>query len=173
MTNQKIINNITHNNYSDEWYTDQTTVDKCLELLMPKIGSTIMCPFDSQDSLFVKTLLNKSYNVIYNINDYLTNNYEYDYLVTNPPFSVKDLVIEKVYKDNKPTVLILPIDSLGGVKRHLLYQKYGYPNIYIPTRRINYYDKNWKKRKGSNFHSILMTFNHSEEPKVLWENNDT
>ena len=171
MSNQKIINNITNNNYSDEWYTDQSTVDKCIELLNPINGSTVMCPFDSNDSLFVKTLINKNYKVIYNITDYLTNNYEYDYLVTNPPFSIKDTVIEKIYKSNKRTVLVLPLDSLGGVKRHSLYQQYGYPNIYIPTRRINYYDKTWKKREGSNFHSVIMTFNHNEQPKVLWENN--
>jgi hypothetical protein len=170
VTNQKIINNITHSNYSDEWYTDQATVDKCLELLAPVIGSTVMCPFDSEDSLFVKTLLENKYKVIYNINDYLTNNYEYEYLVTNPPFSIKDLVIEKVFQSGKRAVLILPLDSLGGVKRHSLYQKYEYPHIYIPTRRISYYDQSWKKREGSNFHSVIMTFNHDEESKVSWEN---
>jgi len=170
VTNQKIINNITHNNYSDEWYTDQATVDKCLELLSPVLGSTVMCPFDSEDSLFVKTLLNNGYQVIYNITDYLTNDYEYDYLVTNPPFSIKDLVIEKVFQLGKRTVLILPLDSLGGVKRHSLYQKYEYPHIYIPTRRVSYYDQTWKKREGSNFHSVIMTFNHNEESKILWEN---
>ena len=170
MTNQKIINNITNSNYSDEWYTDQSTVDKCLELLLAAPNSTIMCPFDSEDSLFVKTLLAKGHQVIHSITDYLTNDYEYDYLVTNPPFSIKDSVIEKVYQSGKRTVLILPLDSLGGVKRHSLYQEYEYPHIYIPTRRISYYDQSWKKREGSNFHSVIMTFNHNEEPKILWEN---
>jgi hypothetical protein len=172
VTNQKIINNITSNNYSDEWYTDQPTVDKCLELLSPTPGSIVMCPFDSKDSLFVKTLLKKGYQVIHSITDYLTNDYEYDYLVTNPPFSIKDSVIEKVFQSGKRAVLILPLDSLGGVKRHSLYQQYQYPHIYIPTRRVSYYDQSWKKREGSNFHSVIMTFNHNEESKVLWETND-
>jgi len=170
MTNQKIINNITNNNYSDEWYTDQFTVNKCIDILCPEPNSIVMCPFDSKESLFVKTLLDKNYKVIYDINDFITNNYNYDYLVTNPPFSIKDLVIEKVFKSGKRSVLILPLDSLGGVKRHALYQQYEYPHIYIPTRRINYYDKTWKKREGSNFHSVIMTFNHKELPKILWEN---
>ena len=170
MTNQKIINNITNNSYSDEWYTDQATVDKCLELLSATSGSIVMCPFDSEDSLFVKTLLSRGYQVIHSITDYLTNDYEYDYLVTNPPFSIKDSVIEKVFQSGKRAVLILPLDSLGGVKRHSLYQQYEYPNIYIPTRRVSYYDQTWKKREGSNFHSVIMTFNHNEEPKILWEN---
>lgn len=169
MTEQKI-NNITNNFYSDEWYTNQSVVDRCLHLLNPVSSSTIMCPFDSEDSLFVKTLLDRGYKVIHSITDYLTNAYEYDYLVTNPPFSIKDIVIEKVFQSGKRSVLILPLDSLGGVKRHSLYQQYEYPHIYIPTRRIGYYDHTWKKREGSNFHSVIMTLNHKEEPKVLWEN---
>jgi hypothetical protein len=172
VSNQKKQNNITNNSYSDEWYTDQQTVDKCLEILHPHNGSTVMCPFDSKDSLFVKTLLLKGHNVIYGIDDFLTTEYEYDYLVTNPPFSIKDSVIEKVYESRKQSVLILPLDSLGGVKRHSLYQKFGYPDIYIPTRRINYFDQNWNKRNGSNFHSVIMTFNQKNDSQVVWENNE-
>lgn len=164
------INNITKNYYSDEWYTDQKTVDICISFLRPVANSTVMCPYDSDKSLFVKTLIGLGHNVIYDIEDYLNKDYDYDFLVTNPPFSIKDRVIEKVFESGKRAVLVLPLDSLGGVKRHSLYQKYEYPHIYIPTRRISYYDQTWKKREGSNFHSIIMTFNHNEIPKVLWEN---
>lgn len=163
------LNNITGNWYSDEWYTDQATVDKCIELLKPMPGSTILCPFDSSKSLFVKTL-SKEHNVIYGIQDYVdSTNYEYDYLVTNPPFSIKDKVIETVYSYGKKSVLVLPMDSLGGVRRHSMYQEHGYPNIYIPTRRIGYFNDSWQKRDGSNFHSIIMTFNHGGQSKLEWE----
>jgi hypothetical protein len=168
---QSKINNITNNFYSDEWYTDQATVDTCLAILQPTSGSTVMCPFDSEESIFVKTLILQGFKVIFGIEDYLSNtHYEFDYLVTNPPFSIKDLVIEKTYEYGKKSVLILPLDSLGGVKRHELYRKYGYPDIYIPTRRISYYDKNWKKKTGSNFHSVIITFNHGKDiADVVWE----
>lgn len=172
MTNQKIINNITSSGYSDEWYTDQPTVDKCLSFLQPTDGSTVMCPFDSDKSLFVKTLLSRGHKVIFGIEDYLENNYDYDFLVTNPPFSIKDKVIEKVLESGKKSVLVLPLDSIGGVKRHSLYRKYGYPQVYVPTRRISYFDESWNKREGSNFHSVIMIFNHKEESKLLWEVND-
>lgn len=172
MTNQKIINNITKNYYSDEWYTNQDTVEICLNLLSPSPESTVMCPFDSDKSLFVKTLLSRGHKVIFGVEDYLSNNYNYDFLVTNPPFSIKDRVIEKVLICGKPSVLVLPLDSIGGVKRHSLYRKYGYPQVYIPTRRISYFDESWNKREGSNFHSVIMIFNHKEESKLLWEAND-
>ena len=69
--NQKKQNNITNNTYSDEWYTDQDTVNLCLKLLKPEIYSTVMCPFDSENSLFVKTLQAFGHNVIYGIQDYV------------------------------------------------------------------------------------------------------
>jgi hypothetical protein len=172
MTNQKIINNITNGVYSDEWYTDQLTVDKCLYLLQPTNGSTVMCPFDSEKSLFVKTLLSRGHKVIYEVTDYLETDYSYDFSVTNPPFSIKNKVIEKVLQSGKRSVLVLPLDSVGGVKRHSLYKQYEYPQIYIPVKRIPYFDKSWKKREGSNFHSVIMIFNHNEESKIIWESND-
>lgn len=163
------VNNITGNKYSDEWYTDQETVSKCIELLELPASATILCPFDSEKSLFVRTLKRLEYKVIYGINDYLTTDYIYDYAITNPPFSIKDMVIKRAYESGKKTLLILPLDSVGGVKRHLLFNEYGFPHIYIPTRRIKYYDENWDKRNGSNFHSVFMIFNHKETPKVIWE----
>jgi hypothetical protein len=50
------LNGITKNVYSDEWYTSQETVDIAIALLDPKPQSLILCPYDSANSLFVKTL---------------------------------------------------------------------------------------------------------------------
>jgi len=60
---------------------------------------------------------------------------------------------------------------LGGVKRHGIFEKYNTKlEIYIPTRRVNYYDKNWKKRDGSNFHSIFIIFDKENvETKITFE----
>lgn len=160
----KKINNITSNYYSDEWFTDQETVDLIVSLLQPK--RTICCPFDSEFSLFTKTAKQRG-QCLYGMQNWLDVDYEYDYLMTNPPFSIKDLVIEKVAKSEKPSALVLPLDSLGGVKRHTIYKNYGYPAVYIPTRRINYYDKNWVKRLGSNFHSVILLFNTGREG-LIW-----
>lgn len=162
------MNNITGNFYSDEWYTDQKTVNKCIELLNLKGHEVVMCPFDSENSLFVKTLREMNHTVIYGIQDFIESNYLYDVLVTNPPFSIKDTVIEKVLQSGKKSVLVLPLDSVGGVKRHALYAKFGYPSVYIPTRRVSYFDTEWNKKEGSNFHSIIMKFNDGE-PELIWE----
>lgn len=157
----------THNIYSDEWYTDRETVEKALRLFPCKPTDTIMLPFDTDQSEFVKVLKERGYKIIYNITDFLTSDYTYDYLITNPPFSIKDKVLEKCVKSGKPSTLILPIESLGGVKRHELYKGTNL-KVYIPTRRINYYDEDGQKRKGSSFHSIILHVN-ADTTSIIYE----
>lgn len=162
------LNGITGNVLSDEWYTNQETVDIAIALLDPKPNSLILCPFDLENSLFVKTLKSMEHTVIYNINDFVDGGFRLcDYIVTNPPFSIKDQVIQKAYEYGVKTVLVLPIDAMGGVKRHKLFSQYGYPSVFIPARRICYYDQKWNLRKGTSFHSIIMTLN-ADQSKLDW-----
>jgi hypothetical protein len=163
------LNGITKNVYSDEWYTSQDTVDIAIRLLEPKANAVILCPFDSDKSLFVKTLTGMGHEVIYGIQDFIDGPMrQCDYIITNPPFSIKDKVIKKVYEYAVKTVLILPIDALGGVKRHSLYKTHGYPSVYVPSRRIAYYDGGGRLRKGSSFHSVIMSFNVTHTG-IVWE----
>lgn len=161
----KKLNNLTSYEYSDEWFTDEQTVKLVVDLLQP--AGTICCPFDSSDSLFVKTAQFIG-ECVYGMTDWLQSNYEYDYLMTNPPFSIKDAVIEKVAQSSKPSALILPLDSLGGVNRHRIFNQYGYPAVYIPTKRISYFNADWVKKEGSNFHSVILLF-HTNREGIIWE----
>jgi hypothetical protein len=163
------INNITQNIYSDEWHTDAKTAALAIRLLDPPLNSSIMLPFDQHMSEFRIQLQAAGHKVIYGVRDWLESEYQYDLLITNPPFSLKDFVIEKVLTDGKRATLILPLDSLGGVKRHQLFQKWGYPHVYIPTRRIAYFDEFGVKRKGASFHSVILTFNSAEQGQMSWE----
>lgn len=163
------LNGITKNVYSDEWYTSQETVDIAIQLLDPEPHSLILCPFDSAKSLFVKTLEAMEHTVIYGIDDFVEGQFRLcDYIITNPPFSIKDKVIRKVFEYGLKTVLILPIDALGGVARHSMYKEYGYPDVYVPSRRIGYYDESGALRKGVSFHSVIMTFNNGTS-ELQWE----
>ena len=155
---------------TDEWYTDQDVVDRAIEILNPKPQSRILCPYDSDASKFVQTLKAAGHEVIYGIRDFAENEtYECDYIITNPPFSIKDTVIEQCFKYGVRSVLVLPLDSMGGKHRRKLYRQYEFPQIYVPEGRISYFDQTWIKRPASNFHSIIMTLNHGEHSKLDWE----
>jgi len=62
---------------------------------------------------------------------------DYDCIVTNPPYSIKDKFLEKCYKLNLPFALLMPLTALEGKKRGALYKKYGIQLI-IPNKRINF-----------------------------------
>ena len=162
------LNGITKNVYSDEWYSSGETVNLAIELLNPNPKSVILCPFDSEKSLFVQTLRQLGHSVLNGMTDFLETEYSCDYIITNPPFSIKDKVIQRVFDYGVKSVLIMPIDAMGGVKRHQMYEANEYPKIYVPARRIQYFDQSGEIRKGSSFHSIIMTFNHSEKSEIQW-----
>ena len=48
---------------NDEFYTPSYAVEPIMKYVKP--GSTIWCPFDTEDSLFVKNFVNAGYNVIH------------------------------------------------------------------------------------------------------------
>lgn len=153
---------------TDEWYTPLDVVQKAYDLLNVRYESTILCPFDTAKSKFVLWGQVNNYWVKYGMTDYLDNDYDYDYLLTNPPFSIKDKVIEKVLKKGKPAALVLPLDTLGGVKRHALWKEYGYPSVYIPTKRIRFIDGTGAGRDKVSFHCIIMLLNVGRS-EIIWE----
>ena len=45
-----------------------------------------------------------------------------------------------------------------------------YLNVFIPTRRINYYNEKWEKQKGSYFESIFMILDPKiKQSKIIFE----
>lgn len=102
---------------SDEWYTPIETVQTMLNVFPPKAGDKILLPFDTDKSNFTK-IVTRDYDplAIYGINDFLTKDYEFDYLITNPPYSNKDEIIARCIETGRPCTLVLPIDTLVGYK---------------------------------------------------------
>lgn len=104
-------------NINDERLTPPILVKPIIKYI--KHNSTIWCPFDKKESEFVKILTNAGYKVIYSHiddgKDFLE--YEpkekYDYIISNPPFSLKLQVFEKLYKLNKPFAMLMNIECLN------------------------------------------------------------
>lgn len=155
----KKLNNLTQSEYSDEWYTTEDVATRALDLL-GFVPNRLLCPFDTSESNFVRCAQQRSIETIFGMRDFLWMvDYECDAIVTNPPFSMKDDVIERCYEYGVPTVLVLPLDVLGGRRRHELYERYGAPGAYVPKRRFNYIDGSGRNRSASNFHSVFLLLN--------------
>lgn len=105
-----------------ELYTPYYAVEHIIKYL-PK-DKIIWCPFDNPKwSAFSKTLDQNGYKVISscleNGQDFFTYEPdEWDIIVSNPPFSIKDKVLERLYSFNKPFAILLPLNSLQGKTRY-------------------------------------------------------
>lgn len=110
----------------DECYTPFYAVEPLLEFI-PK-NKIIWCPFDEEWSAFVQLFKERGYKVIRSsLGDgkdffkYEPNQY-YDVIISNPPFSKKDLILKRIYELNKPFALLLPVNSIQGKKRYNIFK---------------------------------------------------
>lgn len=88
----------------------------------------IWCPFDEEWSAFYRTLKDNGYNVVRSSlsegrDFFVYEPDEWDIAVSNPPFSVKDRVLKRLYELNKPFAVLLPLNSLQGKERYDFFRR--------------------------------------------------
>lgn len=133
---------LTSDRENSELYTPYYAVDPILKYL-PK-DKIIWCPFDEEWSSFYNKLKENGFHVIRSSLREGQDFFEYepdkwDILVSNPPFSIKDKILERLYSFNKPFAVLLPLNSLQGKTRY----KYFKQGIQILSfdARICYHNK--------------------------------
>jgi len=62
---------------------------------------------------------------------------EFDCIVTNPPYSLKNEFLERCYELKKPFALLLPLTALETRRRQRLFKEYGVEIVVLP-KRINF-----------------------------------
>lgn len=112
-------------NEKDEYYTPKILVEPILEYVKPL--SIIWCPFDTEDSEFVINLRERGHKVIathiWNNQDFFEIDVpECDYIISNPPFTRKLDVFDRLYEIGKPFAMVmgLPILNYQEVGRFFL-----------------------------------------------------
>ena len=157
---------------SDEVYTARYAVIPIEKYLKP--NSTIWCPFDMEDSEYVKYFEEKGHKVIHSHIDEGKNFFEYepkeyDIIISNPPFSIKDDIIKHLYELDKPYAMLLPIPTLQGQKR-FEYMKDGL-QILSFNKRINFYTDSSRKeiQKGVSFWCAYFCKNFLPKDLILEE----
>lgn len=143
---QCLINYI-KNEKNDELYTPEYAIISLLKYI-PKDKIIWECT-DYGGSNITKVLKENGYNVIsthISNFDFLKDypNFNFDIIITNPPYSLKYVFLKKCYEYNKPFALLLPLTALEGINRGNFYSKYGI-ELLVYDRRINFIYNNSKK----------------------------
>lgn len=125
---------------SDEYYTPKFAVLPIVKYI--DSHKAIWCPFDTEDSQYVKCFREHGNNVIATHIDNGQNFFfyepteTYDVIVSNPPFSCKDAVLHRLTELKKPYAMLLPLPTLQGQGR---FNDLKNSEALIFDKRINYY----------------------------------
>lgn len=123
--------------------------------------SKILCPFDTADSNYVKVLTERGFDVTYgHINtgqDFFerTDLADYDAVVSNPPFSKREAILERLFEVKVPFALILNFNGLfDSTKRWRMFRDNRF-ELLIPCGRMHFYNEECPGN-SPNFQSVYV-----------------
>lgn len=90
--------------------------------------------------------------------DFLTDKpVQFDCIITNPPFSLKQQFLERAYSLQVPFALLLPLTTFETAKRQKLFDKYGLEVIFF-DKRINFETPNKVAKSSAWFATAWFTY---------------
>lgn len=139
------------NSKNDEFYTPLYAVKPIAKYISS--GSVIWCPFDTESSWFVKYFTAKGHHVIAShidtgIDFFTCSVPECDYIISNPPYSQKTEVLERLFKIGKPFAMLLGVVGLFESQKRFNLFKYNEFEIMYLNRRVAYF-RNYSDQKPS------------------------
>lgn len=135
---------------NDEFYTPLYAVEPLLRYLKP--NSTIWCPFDTEESNFVKLFRENGHIVIQTHieegKDFFEQQFGCDYIISNPPYSLKKEVFERLFELEKPFAMLVGVVGLFESKeRFNMFKNNNFEIMYF-NKRVSYF-KNFEDPKPS------------------------
>nr|DAH44184.1 MAG TPA: adenine-specific methyltransferase [Caudoviricetes sp.] len=136
---------------NDEFYTPSYAIEPLLKYL--KKNSKILCPFDTERSNFVSLLKLNGHEVSHT---HLSEGKDFfklkkcnvDYIISNPPYSRKTEVLEKLFKLDVPFAMLVGVVGLFESKKRFEMFKNNKFEIMYFNKRIAYF-KDFDEQKPS------------------------
>lgn len=140
------------NSGNDEFYTPSYAIEPIMKYV--KAGSKIWCPFDTENSLFVKELRDAGCEVVYT---HIADGKDFfkllppcncDYIISNPPYSIKTEVLERLFDLDIPFAMLCGVVGLFESRRRFsMFRENDFEIMYL-NRRVAYF-KNYSELKPS------------------------
>ena len=145
----------------DEYYSPQNVVDMIVPYIARGDYRTIWCPFDKAESNFVITFQNKGYAVHYGHIETGQDFFDYkepqgDIVVTNPPFSKRDAIFQRLFELDVPFALVINFNGLFDSRRRAdLFRKFGV-ELLVPRGRMKFFHQVRGQLNSPNFQSVYV-----------------
>tara|TARA_R110000744_G_scaffold375385_1_gene488804 strand:+ start:838 stop:1392 length:555 start_codon:yes stop_codon:yes gene_type:complete len=161
ITNKDKVNGTRNEN--DEFYTPNYAIRPLIKYLKP--NSFIWCPFDLAESNFVKLLVENGHKVL---NTHIDNGFDFfeyeppteiDYIISNPPYSIKFEVFSKLFELGKPFAMLVGVVGLfESQKRFKMFADNNFEIMYF-DKRISYFKDyaDVKPKLNPPFSSVFIT----------------
>jgi hypothetical protein len=135
---------------SDEFYTPEYAIYPILKYI--PVEAKVWCPFDTEESNFVKLLKKRGNPVVHTHlstgHDFFTTTVDCDVILSNPPYSRKGDVLERLYALGKPfAMLVGGVGIFESEQRFSLFEKNPFEILQF-NKRIKYF-KDYKDPKPS------------------------
>jgi hypothetical protein len=164
----------------DEWMTPDYAVKALLPFLPKK--ANILCPFDMGASEFKLVLQQAGHYVTYTHIDWPKGKYQkdffeytaeevkdFDFIISNPPYSQKDAVFEKLFELDRPFAMLMGATAgLFEGKRFSLFKNKKLEIMWLKPR-VAYIDQNGVTMKSPPFQSCYVCHKVLPKPYLFVE----
>ena len=149
------------NSGDDEFYTPFYAIEPLMKYI--PAWKTIWCPFDTEESLIVKAFKDTGFKVsathIQNGNDFFMTEPQGEIIISNPPYSLKGEVFQRLFDIGLPFAMLVGVVGLfESQKRFNMFKENDFEIMWM-NKRIAYF-KSYTERKPSlnpPFSSIWLT----------------
>ena len=150
---------------NDEFYTPEYAIMPLVKYLKLRGFRSIWCPFDTEQSNFVKVLLRQGFMVFYS---HISDGLDFftcpvpqcDAIVSNPHYSKKAEVFDRLFGIGRPFAMLVGVVGLfESDRRFSLFEKNPFEIMYF-NKRISYF-KSYDEQKPSlnpPFSSVYVTY---------------
>lgn len=122
---------------------------------LPDRNVTIWCPFDTEQSLFLKVFRENWYTVI---STHIDNGQDFfkiepvdcDYIISNPPYSCKGEVLKRLFEIGKPFAMLVGVVGLfESQKRFEMFRDNDFEIMYL-NKRVSYFKDYFDEKPSLN-----------------------
>ena len=150
-------------NKQDEYYTPRYAIDPILKYIPS--GAHVLCPFDTSESLFVRLLNERGTNLVSHshisdgVDFFSMEKPKVDYIISNPPYSLKTEVFERLFEWGIPFAMLVGVVGLFESQRRFdMFRRNEFEIMYM-NRRVSYFESysDQKPKLNPPFSSVYIT----------------